>query len=290
MKFSREDVEFTSHGAALRGWLFRPEGNTPRPGIVMAHGFTAVREMFLDRYAEAFASAGFTTLVYDHFGFGASDGEPVSLRRRACSWRAIAMPSTGCVASPGATLTALEFGVRVIPAAPRHRRAATTAKRGNNANGKCRDEPGTDLHFVAAWPEAGQPRLLTVVSTQGIAASLVQRLEALSGYRHVFPPQDPHAALEPRALLAPGVQPGRAAMPRSVAGLRRGPGPHAADQQVRPSRGSRSAGTCAGRPGLAACGPGVHAIDLGRRAQLCPPAANRRRPTPRRRFAGRGSR
>lgn len=76
MKFFREDVEFTSHGATLRGWLFRPEGNTPGPGIVMAHGFTAVREMFLDRYAEAFASAGFTTLVYDHFGFGASDGEP----------------------------------------------------------------------------------------------------------------------------------------------------------------------------------------------------------------------
>ena len=41
----------------------------------MAHGFTAVREMFLDLYAEAFAAAGFTTLVYDHFGFGASDGE-----------------------------------------------------------------------------------------------------------------------------------------------------------------------------------------------------------------------
>lgn len=76
MDFSREDIEFTSHGATLRGWLYRPEGNGPRPGIVMAHGFTAVREMFLDRYAETFAAAGFAALVYDHFGFGASDGEP----------------------------------------------------------------------------------------------------------------------------------------------------------------------------------------------------------------------
>lgn len=42
----------------------------------MAHGLSAVREMFLDRYAEAFAEAGLTTLVYDHFGFGASDGVP----------------------------------------------------------------------------------------------------------------------------------------------------------------------------------------------------------------------
>lgn len=44
--------------------------------MVVAHGLTAVREMFLDEYAAAFAAAGYTTLVYDHFGFGASDGEP----------------------------------------------------------------------------------------------------------------------------------------------------------------------------------------------------------------------
>jgi len=42
----------------------------------MAHGLTAVKEMFLDSYAEAFAQAGFTAMVYDHFGFGASEGEP----------------------------------------------------------------------------------------------------------------------------------------------------------------------------------------------------------------------
>jgi fermentation-respiration switch protein FrsA (DUF1100 family) len=42
----------------------------------MAHGLSAVREMFLAEYAAAFAAEGCTTLVYDHFGFGASDGEP----------------------------------------------------------------------------------------------------------------------------------------------------------------------------------------------------------------------
>jgi dienelactone hydrolase len=73
---ARDDVELTSHGATLRGWLYRAPGSARGPGVVMAHGFTAVREMFLDRYAEAFAAAGFTTLVYDHLGFGASDGEP----------------------------------------------------------------------------------------------------------------------------------------------------------------------------------------------------------------------
>jgi uncharacterized protein len=71
----RSDVEFASSGATLRGWLYRAD-RQPSPGIVMAHGLSAVKEMFLDQYAAAFADAGFSTLVYDHFGFGASDGEP----------------------------------------------------------------------------------------------------------------------------------------------------------------------------------------------------------------------
>ena len=72
----RRDVEFASSGAALRGWLFPGAGPGPTPGVVMAHGLSAVKEMFLDDYARAFAAAGLTALVYDHFGFGASDGEP----------------------------------------------------------------------------------------------------------------------------------------------------------------------------------------------------------------------
>jgi len=76
MAISREDIEFTSGGVLLRGWLYCSAEAFPGPGIVMAHGLSAVREMFLDRYAEMFAKAGFTTLIYDHFGFGASDGEP----------------------------------------------------------------------------------------------------------------------------------------------------------------------------------------------------------------------
>ncbi|MEI6700464.1 MAG: alpha/beta fold hydrolase [Actinomycetota bacterium] len=71
----RQDVEFLSSGAVLRGWLYMAAGEET-PGIVMTHGLSAVKEMFLDEYARAFAEAGFTTLVYDHFGFGASDGEP----------------------------------------------------------------------------------------------------------------------------------------------------------------------------------------------------------------------
>jgi pimeloyl-ACP methyl ester carboxylesterase len=42
----------------------------------MAHGFSAVKEMYLDAFAEVFAAAGLNALVFDNRNFGASDGEP----------------------------------------------------------------------------------------------------------------------------------------------------------------------------------------------------------------------
>lgn len=74
----REDVEFpTEDGVTLRGWLYRPqEGSGPFPLIVMAHGFSATKEMHLDDFAEVFSAAGFLVLVYDNRNLGASDGEP----------------------------------------------------------------------------------------------------------------------------------------------------------------------------------------------------------------------
>lgn len=72
----RSDVEFDSDGVTLRGWHFRPDATDPSPVIVMAHGYGAVKEMYLDRYADAFAQAGFNVLVYDNRNLGASDGLP----------------------------------------------------------------------------------------------------------------------------------------------------------------------------------------------------------------------
>jgi hypothetical protein len=73
----REDVEFDADSVTLRGWLYVPEGvGGPAPTIVMSHGFSAVKEMYLDRFAEAFADAGLAALVYDNRNFGASDGQP----------------------------------------------------------------------------------------------------------------------------------------------------------------------------------------------------------------------
>ncbi len=73
----RQDIEFDAEGVTLRGWLYLPDGATgPVPTVVMAHGFSAVKEMYLDSYAEVFAAAGLGALVFDNRNFGASDGEP----------------------------------------------------------------------------------------------------------------------------------------------------------------------------------------------------------------------
>ena len=50
----RKDIEFkTEDGVALRGWLYLPDRASGRvPTIVMAHGFSAVKENYLDKYGE----------------------------------------------------------------------------------------------------------------------------------------------------------------------------------------------------------------------------------------------
>jgi len=71
-------VEFPSQGAILRGRLFLPsQAGDPPPIVVMAHGYSATATgMVADRYAEVFRRAGMAVLLYDHFGFGRSGGEP----------------------------------------------------------------------------------------------------------------------------------------------------------------------------------------------------------------------
>ena len=72
----RQDVEFTSAGLTLRGWLYRPDGAAAnRPAVVMSHGFSAVKEQGLASYAERFVAEGLVVLVFDHRHLGASDGK-----------------------------------------------------------------------------------------------------------------------------------------------------------------------------------------------------------------------
>lgn len=77
--FDRRDISFKSEGKNLAGWLYVPKGlkdGEKRPAIVMAHGWSAVKEMYLDDYAARYAGGGFVVTVFDYRNFGGSEGEP----------------------------------------------------------------------------------------------------------------------------------------------------------------------------------------------------------------------
>lgn len=78
MPFTRHDVTFQSEGTNCAGWLYLPDGaRGPVPGIAMAHGIAAVKELLdVPAFAEAFAEAGFAVLLFDYRFWGASDGAP----------------------------------------------------------------------------------------------------------------------------------------------------------------------------------------------------------------------
>ncbi len=84
----RKDVEFkTGDNTTLRGWLYQPDdAKDAVPVVIMAHGYSAVKEMYLDKYGEVFAAAGMAALVFDNRNFGASDGEP---RQEIDPWQQI---------------------------------------------------------------------------------------------------------------------------------------------------------------------------------------------------------
>ncbi|MCG5433335.1 alpha/beta fold hydrolase [Mycobacterium sp. MYCO198283] len=89
--YVRTDVTFLSGGTTCAAWLYRPDGVTNPPIVVLAHGFAAFRELRLDAYAARFAQAGYAALVFDYRHWGASDGEPrriLDIAKQQADWRA----------------------------------------------------------------------------------------------------------------------------------------------------------------------------------------------------------
>ena len=87
--YTRTDSDFVSRGTRCAGWLYRPEGASEPPVVVMAHGFGAERTFRLPAYAEKFVERGLAVFLFDYRNFGASDGEPrnlVSPRRHVQDW------------------------------------------------------------------------------------------------------------------------------------------------------------------------------------------------------------
>ncbi len=74
--FHKELIHFkTRDNLSLHGWFYIPK-HTPAPCVIMTHGFTALKEHYLSKFADTFANAGMCVLVYDNRNFGESDGEP----------------------------------------------------------------------------------------------------------------------------------------------------------------------------------------------------------------------
>ncbi|MFW6113420.1 MAG: alpha/beta hydrolase [Actinomycetota bacterium] len=89
--FSREDSDFLSQGIRCAGWLYRPEGVSRPPVVIMAHGFAAERTFRLPEFAGKFLERGMAAFLFDYRNFGGSDGEPrnlVSNSRHLRDWEA----------------------------------------------------------------------------------------------------------------------------------------------------------------------------------------------------------
>lgn len=71
----RRDIEFSSGGETVRGWLYTPDqGSGPFPTVVMAGGWCYVKEIVQPHYAEMFAQNGIAAVLFDYRNFGDSGG------------------------------------------------------------------------------------------------------------------------------------------------------------------------------------------------------------------------
>jgi dipeptidyl aminopeptidase/acylaminoacyl peptidase len=75
-------VSFYSEGTRLAGDLFLPAGlaaGEKRSGILLCHGYTGVRNLYLPDTAKALTDAGYVVLTFDYKGWGDSDGPKARL-------------------------------------------------------------------------------------------------------------------------------------------------------------------------------------------------------------------
>jgi uncharacterized protein len=75
-------ITFFSEGFKLDGDLYLPDGighGDARAGIVLCHGYTGVKDLYLPDNARVLNEAGYAVLTFDYKGWGASEGPPSRL-------------------------------------------------------------------------------------------------------------------------------------------------------------------------------------------------------------------
>jgi dipeptidyl aminopeptidase/acylaminoacyl peptidase len=73
----KQPVSFYSEGVKLLGDVYCPEGLRPgerRAGVVLCHGYTGVKDIYLPDNARALNDAGYVAMTFDYKGWGGSEG------------------------------------------------------------------------------------------------------------------------------------------------------------------------------------------------------------------------
>ena len=70
-------IEFFSEGVKLRGDVYMPDDLRPgerRAGVLLCHGYTGVKDLYLPDNARALNQAGYVAMTFDYKGWGDSEG------------------------------------------------------------------------------------------------------------------------------------------------------------------------------------------------------------------------
>lgn len=73
----RQPITFYSEGHKLTGDLYLPDGlpkGERRAGVVLCHGYTGVKDLYLPDNARVLNEAGYVVLTFDYKGWGTSEG------------------------------------------------------------------------------------------------------------------------------------------------------------------------------------------------------------------------
>jgi uncharacterized protein len=85
----KRPVSFYSEGVRLVGDLYVPDGigaGERRSGIVLCHGYTGVKDLYLPENARVLVDAGYVVMTFDYKGWGDSEGP----RSRLAPWSRVA--------------------------------------------------------------------------------------------------------------------------------------------------------------------------------------------------------